>query len=128
MPFVLAFLLLFADEPAESLDAALKRFVKVFAAVRENAADKVDTPQALYEGAIPGMLKQLDPHSVFFTPAHFEQLKELEKSTRKGFGSKLIKLELTHELNGNIELAYDEGGFRAMMSFPTTPPPPGGYQ
>ncbi|MGE3476275.1 MAG: sensor histidine kinase [Rhodospirillaceae bacterium] len=41
--------------------------------------------------------------------------------TRKGFGSKLIKLELTHELNGNIEMAYDETGFRAMMSFPTAP-------
>ena len=41
--------------------------------------------------------------------------------TRKGFGSKLIRLELTHELNGNIEMAYEETGFRAMMCFPTAP-------
>ncbi len=90
-----AFLLLFApaqatdtDEPKpETLDQALKRFVQVFAAVKENAADPVNTQQAIYEGAIPGMLRRLDPHSVFFDTDHFEQLKELEKSTRKGFGT-----------------------------------------
>lgn len=87
MPVVFAFLLLFADESGQSLELALKRFVSVFAAVRENAADPVNPAQAIYEGALPGMLKQLDPHSIFFTPAHFEQLKEMEKSTRKGFGS-----------------------------------------
>lgn len=87
MVLTLAFLLLFAEEAQESIDQALKRFVHVFAAVRENAADPVNPAQALYEGAIPGMLKRLDPHSVFFDPVHFEQLKELEKSTRKGFGS-----------------------------------------
>ena len=43
--------------------------------------------QAIYEGAIPGMLRRLDPFTVFFDPGQFEQLKELEKSTRKGFGS-----------------------------------------
>jgi carboxyl-terminal processing protease len=36
---------------------------------------------------IPGMLRRLDPHSVFFDPQQFEQLKQLETSTRKGFGS-----------------------------------------
>src|SRR5262245_1949564 len=33
------------------------------------------------------MLRRLDQHSVFFGPMQFEQLKEMEKSTRKGFGS-----------------------------------------
>ena len=87
MPFVLAFLLLFAEESGESLDSALKRFVQLFAVVEQNAADKPDLGQAINGGAIPGMLKRLDPHSVFFDPGHFEQLKELERSTRKGFGS-----------------------------------------
>jgi len=40
--------------------------------------------------------------------------------TRNGFGSRLIKLELTHELSGKVEMAYDEGGFRAVMTFPTS--------
>src|SRR5687768_2349751 len=80
-----AFLLLFAEEA--SVDKAVKSFIDVFAAVEENAADPVNSAHAMLEGAIPGMLKRLDPFSVFFDPAQFEQLKELEKSTRKGFGS-----------------------------------------
>lgn len=87
---IFAFLLLFQadDAPApESLDQALKRFIQVFAAVKENAADPVNPQQAIYDGAIPGMLRRLDPHTVFFDTDHFEQLKELEKSTRKGFGT-----------------------------------------
>ena len=84
---VFAFLLLFADETGESLDGALKRFVQLFAIVEQNAADKPEVGQLIHGGAIPGMLRRLDPHSVFFDPGHFEQLKELERSTRKGFGS-----------------------------------------
>jgi len=79
---VLLVLLLFIN-----IDQALKQFVDVFAAVEQNAADPINPAQAIYEGAIPGMLRRLDPHSVFFGPLQFEQLKELEKSTRKGFGS-----------------------------------------
>ena len=86
-----AFVLLFAQEGTaaggESMDSAVKRFIDVFAAVEENAADPVNSASAVLEGAIPGMLKRLDPFSVFFDPAQFEQLRELEKSTRKGFGS-----------------------------------------
>ena len=33
------------------------------------------------------MLRKLDPFSVFLDPAQTEQLKEMEKSERKGFGS-----------------------------------------
>jgi two-component sensor histidine kinase len=44
-----------------------------------------------------------------------------KKPTRNGFGTRLIKLELTHELQGKIETAYEEPGFRAFMSFPTSP-------
>lgn len=83
-----AFLLFFADNRSpEALDQALKRFVDVYATVQENAADPIDSAQAVYGGAIPGMLRRLDPHSVFFDPGHFDQLKELENSTRKGFGT-----------------------------------------
>jgi carboxyl-terminal processing protease len=33
------------------------------------------------------MLRQLDPHSIFFTPDQFDQLRDLERSTSKGFGT-----------------------------------------
>jgi two-component sensor histidine kinase len=40
------------------------------------------------------------------------------KPSRIGFGSKLIQLELTHELRGSIDMHYEPGGFRALMNFP----------
>ncbi|MGH9628810.1 MAG: S41 family peptidase [Bryobacteraceae bacterium] len=86
-PLISALLLFFAPAAAEPLDKYLKQFVDMVAVVQAEAADPVDMTKAFYEGAIPGMLRRLDPHSVFFDPGQFAQLKELEKSTRKGFGS-----------------------------------------
>ncbi|MEO7650180.1 MAG: S41 family peptidase [Bryobacteraceae bacterium] len=72
---------------ADDLETEVKRFVDVFAAIEREAADPVITDKAFYEGAIPGLLRRLDPHSVFFDPDQFEQLKKLQTSTQKGFGS-----------------------------------------
>lgn len=73
-------------DPAE-LEGLVRRFAEVYSAVEENAADPVNSFQAIYGGAIPGMLKRLDPHSIFFDPDQFEQLKQLQTATQKGFGS-----------------------------------------
>ena len=73
--------------PADDLDKHLKTFIDAFAIVEENAADPVSSEQAFYAGALPGLLKTLDPHSVFFDPGQFDQLKKMESSTQKGFGS-----------------------------------------
>jgi len=81
-----ALVLLFAAQ-ASDLELQLKKIAGVYALIEREAADPVDPNRAFYEGALPGMLRRLDPHSVFFTPGQFEQLRELEKSTRKGFGS-----------------------------------------
>jgi two-component sensor histidine kinase len=35
-----------------------------------------------------------------------------------GFGSRLIKLEMTHELNGEVELIYDPSGLKVTLGFP----------
>jgi two-component sensor histidine kinase len=43
---------------------------------------------------------------------------EVSPPTRGGFGSRLIRLELTHELNGEVELIYDASGLKLMTSFP----------
>ncbi len=59
----------------------------MLAIAERRAADPVNTADAIYQGAIPGMLQRLDPHSVFFDPAQYEQLKEMEHSEQKGFGS-----------------------------------------
>lgn len=80
-------LLLAASAAAQDLPAQLKHFIDIYSIVEREAADPVVPEKAIYGGAIPGMLRPLDPHSVFLDPQQFEQLKELEKSTRKGFGS-----------------------------------------
>src|ERR1700678_1109010 len=84
----LPFLLLFAAPPSTAdLDSALKRFTELLSVVQTNAADPVVSQQAVYQGAIPGMLRTLDPHSIFFDPDQNEQLKQMENSERKGFGT-----------------------------------------
>ena len=72
---------------ADDLDKQIKSIVEAFAIVEQNAADPVTSEQAFYQGAIPGLLRKLDPHSVFFDPGQFDQLKKMESSTQKGFGS-----------------------------------------
>jgi carboxyl-terminal processing protease len=85
---IVPLLFLFAVPPStEDLESALKRFIQVLAVVQEQAADPVNTQAAVYQGAIPSMLRRLDPHSVFFDPQQNEQLKEMEKSEQKGFGT-----------------------------------------
>jgi len=41
---------------------------------------------------------------------------------RGGFGSRLIRLELTHELNGEVELIYEPQGLKVLMGFPLSNP------
>jgi carboxyl-terminal processing protease len=71
----------------DDLDRQLRSIIGAYSIAAENAADPVDSEKAMYAGAIPAMLRTLDPHSVFFDPEQFEQLKRMEISTAKGFGS-----------------------------------------
>jgi two-component sensor histidine kinase/CheY-like chemotaxis protein len=47
---------------------------------------------------------------------------EVSMPSRGGFGSRLVKLELTHELNGSVDLIYDRGGLKVTMEFPLCGP------
>jgi carboxyl-terminal processing protease len=81
-------LLSFAAEPPKDEDARqMKRFIDAYQILEQNAADPFDLDRAFYQGAIPGLLHHLDPHSVFFDPGQFNQLQQMETSTRKGFGT-----------------------------------------
>jgi carboxyl-terminal processing protease len=71
----------------DALDRQLRDVIGAYAILAENAADPVKSDQAMYAGAIPAMLRQLDPHSIFFDPEQFQQLRRMETSTSKGFGS-----------------------------------------
>ena len=80
-------LLACAASAGDDLDTQVKSVTQAFALIEKNAADPVSSEQVFYQGVIPGMLRRLDPHSVFFDPQQFEQLRQLETSTQKGFGS-----------------------------------------
>ncbi len=71
----------------QDLETEIRNFTQVYATIESEAADPIDPATAIYGGAIPGMLRLLDPHSVFFGPEQFEQLQKLQESVSKGFGS-----------------------------------------
>lgn len=50
----------------EDTQSAVKSFTRVLDAVEGHYAEKVDVDRLVYQGAIPGMLRVLDPHSNFF--------------------------------------------------------------
>ncbi len=81
------FLLAAAPAPGQELETQIRRFAEAVAALERHAADPIDPSKAVYGGAIPAMLRPLDPHSVFFDPQQFDQLKKLQDSVSKGFGS-----------------------------------------
>jgi carboxyl-terminal processing protease len=72
---------------ADDFESQIRAVIGAYAILEQNAADPISSEQAFYQGAIPGLLRKLDPHSVFFDPGQFEQLKKMETSTQKGFGS-----------------------------------------
>jgi two-component sensor histidine kinase len=47
---------------------------------------------------------------------------EVSPPSRGGFGSRLIRLELTHELSGQVDLLYDPAGLTVQMGFPVSNP------
>jgi len=76
-----------AQSRADDLETQMKAVIDAYALVETNAADPITPDQAVYQGAIPGLVRNLDPHSVFFSPDQFQQLKRMERSAQKGFGS-----------------------------------------
>jgi carboxyl-terminal processing protease len=75
-----------SSDDANEVDSSAKSFLQVYALVEQNFADKVDPDKAIYKGAIPGMLRTLDPHSNFFDPHDFEALKEEQHGHYYGVG------------------------------------------
>src|ERR1700691_2649333 len=65
---------------------SVKSFTRVLSVVERNYADPVDTDKVIYDGAIPGMLHVLDPHSNFFDPKAYSLLKEDQRGKYYGVG------------------------------------------
>ncbi len=71
---------------ASDLQDSLKNFTRVLSIVQQEYAIPVDTDHALYDGAIPGMLRVLDPHSTFFDPRQYALLREDQRGKYYGVG------------------------------------------
>lgn len=78
-----------AASSEDEIRAGLRAFTTVYDLVERNFADPLDSDRALYGGAIPGMLRTLDPHSSFFDPRNFQLLREDQKGQYYGVGMKV---------------------------------------
>ncbi len=78
-----------SSQDESQLRDSLKTFTDVYAVVEQNYAepitgDKAD--DAMYDGAIPGMLQVLDPHSHFYDPKSYARLREDQRGHYYGVG------------------------------------------
>ena len=72
-----------------TLRDSLHSFTGVYSLVEQNYAEKLTndkTDKAIYDGAIPGMLHVLDPHSNFYDPKAFAQMREDQHGKYYGVG------------------------------------------
>jgi carboxyl-terminal processing protease len=65
---------------------SVESFTSVLDVVQSNYAEPVDVDRAVYQGAIPGMLRMLDPHSNFFDSRQFALLREDQRGKYYGVG------------------------------------------
>jgi len=76
-----------ADE--SQLRDSLKSFTNVYALVEQNYAEPINGEKAdavIYDGAIPGMLRVLDPHSSFYDPKAYARMREEQHGRYYGVG------------------------------------------
>jgi len=88
---------------------SLKTFSEVLDMVEKNYVEPVDA-EKLMQGAINGMIKSLDPHSVFMTA---EMHKELEVETRGTFGGLGIEITILKDVLTVVSPIEDTPAYNA---------------
>ncbi len=91
----------------------VRTFGDVYALVEQNYAEpitgeKADT--AIYDGAIPGMLRVLDPHSNFYDPKAFAKMREEQHGRYYGVGMTI------QQQNGKVYVVYPAEGAPAFRA------------
>ena len=59
-------------------------------AIEQRFAEEVQWDDAIYQGAIPGMLATLDPHSTFLDTENFLAMREQERGSYAGVGVQIV--------------------------------------
>lgn len=91
----------------------LKQFASVYQVVARNYAEPLtgDKPdQVIYDGAIPEMLRTLDPHSTFYDPKAYAAMQEDESGRYYGVGMYI------QAQNNNIVVVYPFEGSPAFKA------------
>ena len=73
---------------------SLKAFTNVYALVEQNYAEPINGDKAdtvIYDGAIPGMLRTLDPHSSFYDPKAYAKMREDQHGRYYGVGMTIVQ-------------------------------------
>ncbi|HEX9200839.1 MAG TPA: S41 family peptidase [Acidobacteriaceae bacterium] len=87
-----------------TLRDSLHEFTDVYSLVEQNYAEPLNqekTDKAIYDGAIPGMLHVLDPHSNFYDPKAFAQMREDQHGNYYGVG---MSIQPQPDKNGTIHV------------------------
>lgn len=78
-----------SSEDESQIRDNLKNFTEVYALVEKNYAEPLNSDKAdaaIYDGAIPGMLRVLDPHSNFYDPKAYARMQEDQRGHYYGVG------------------------------------------
>jgi carboxyl-terminal processing protease len=78
-----------SSQDESQLRDSLKNFASVYAIVEQNYAEPIQGDKAddvIYDGAIPGMLHTLDPHSSFYDPKAYAAMRENQSGHYYGVG------------------------------------------
>lgn len=78
---------------ANDLQDSVKDFARVLSIVQQNYAEPIKTSKVVYDGAIPGMLHVLDPHSNFFDPKEWSLQMEQQRGNYYGVGMSIIPID-----------------------------------
>ena len=69
-----------------------RAFTAALNAIETSYIDKVDSDNLVY-GAVRGMLSTLDPHSSFFTPREYAQMRERQEGRYYGIGVSIVAID-----------------------------------
>ena len=79
-----------AATPQDDLDKSFKSIATVLSLLEQNYADPISSEKAIYQGAIPGMLRTLDPHSNFLDPEEYRLLQQNQRGQYYGVGMEVM--------------------------------------
>jgi carboxyl-terminal processing protease len=75
--------------PDTDVRESLSQFAQIYSIIEQNYAEPVNADKAIYNGAIPGMLHVLDPHSNFFDPKSYSLMREEQSGKYYGVGMQI---------------------------------------